>query len=87
MKKFWDYFWGISFFALIVVFAVSLVNKAIKGDSYSLFLLVWEIVVMVYPFVVDEIKIPTWKQNLWMWGIILWFIAALIWASHQLGIC
>lgn len=72
--------------ALLAVFGVTLCGHALNKEPYAIILLAWEVANVIFPFVIDENKIPKWLEKTWLWSIVIWFVCALIWSTSQLNL-
>lgn len=85
MKQFLSNLPGYVFAVFLGLFAVTLCGQALNGNPYAIVLLVWELANVIFPFVIDESKIPKWLEKTWLWSIVIWFVCAAIWSANQLN--
>ncbi|MBR3676267.1 MAG: hypothetical protein IKN71_03940 [Alphaproteobacteria bacterium] len=85
MKKIIHLFLGFLFVALLAIFAVALLGRAIQGNPYAIVLSITELTLVIIPIFIDERKLPHWVSSLWTTSLCFWFVCTIIWIAHELG--
>ena len=70
--------------AILGVFAVVLIGKALHGDPIAIGLAVTEFLIIAYPYWAAEKKVIPWLDKTHLYGTILWFVTAITWVLYVL---